>query len=110
MTPFKFFRNIKTPRKSPGLIKLKDVFNRNKFIVLLWSEYPYDGDDSNILTFQGNVLDFYNYYKTQGVSPTVYEIYKQYRGQMDTTIVYSNRHRFNPFIARKYYLTIKYTL
>jgi hypothetical protein len=111
---FKFFQKIKIPRTENGVIKLKDPFNRNKNLILNWSEFPYDGDDSDIQTFQGNILDFYNFVKnielTRLMNIKVYEIFKQHRGYFDTSLVFGNRNRYNAFISRKFYLTIKYSL
>ena len=114
MKDFKFFQKIKTPRTELGVIKLKDPFNRNKNLILNWSQFPYDGDDSGIDTFRGNILDFYNFVQniqlTGQLNIKVYEIFKQHRGYFDTSLVFSNRNRYNQFIPRKFYLTIKYSL
>jgi hypothetical protein len=107
---FKFFRGLRTARIQPGNVKLKDIFNRTKYLLCDWSEYPYDGDDSQIRTYQGNILEFYNYIKREEVYPTIYEIQKQYRGYQSASLVYGNRNSYNEFISRKFYLTIRYTL
>lgn len=110
MKEFKLLRGYKCVRRQPGLVKLKDVTNRTKNLLCIWSEYPIDGDDSQIRTYQGNILQFYNMIKQMGISPTIYEIQKQYRGQQSSSLVYGNRNRHNEFISRKFYLTIKYTV
>jgi hypothetical protein len=95
-----------------GLVKLKDAHNRNKYLMCDWSEYPDNPYEGFIKTFQGNILEFYNMIKDREVYPTVYEIYKQYRGYSDfnSSITYNNHIRPNLFISRKFYLTIKYSL
>lgn len=110
LSQFKFFQRINVARVEPGLVKLKDAHNRNKYLLCDWSEYPYECYDGYIKTFQGNILEFYNMIKDREVYPTIYEIHKQYRGYFDASLVYGNRNRHNLFIARKFYLTIKYSL
>ena len=107
---FKFFQRIKVIRSEPGFVKLKDAYNRNKILMCDWSEYPVDQYVHNIRTFQGNILEFYNMVANMNVYPTVYEIHKQHRGYFDASIVFDNRNRYNLFIKRKFYLTIKYSL
>jgi len=104
---FKFLQKIKEPRKSVGMVKLKEEFNRNKNLIFLWSEYPYDGDDSNLIRFEGNILEFYNL--TRGSSPTIYEMQIKETGYFDRSMVYGNRDRFPEFIRRKAKLTIIYS-
>jgi hypothetical protein len=104
---FKFLQKIREPRKSVGVVKLKEEFNRNKHLIFLWSEYPYDGDDSNLITFEGNILQFYNL--TRGNSPTIYEIYIKEPGYFDSCIVFNLRHVLSKFIRRKAKLTIIYS-
>lgn len=110
MKEFKLLRGYKCVRRQPGLVKLKDATNRTKNLLCIWSEYPCDGDDSQIITYQGNILQFYNMIKEMQVSPTIYEIHKQYRGYQSPSLVYGNRNRYNEFIMRKFYLTIKYSI
>jgi hypothetical protein len=110
--PFKFLQLIKIPRTEGGIVKLKDIHNRDKYLLCQWSEYPLDGYEiyNNIRTFRGNILEFYNMIEAMSVSPTIYEIYKQRRGWFSTSIVFSNRHRDNVFISRKFDLSITYSL
>lgn len=110
MKTFKFLQIPKEPRVQPSLLKLKDIHNRNKTMIVLWLEYPYDGDDSNIKTFEGNILQFYHYIRALQITPTVYEIYKECRGYFNTSIVYGNQNRHNQFILRKFKLLIRYTV
>jgi hypothetical protein len=110
MKPFKFLQKNRIPRVSPGYLKLKDVHNRNKYLLCSWSEYPDNPYEGFIKTFQGNILEFYNMIKDREVYPTVYEVHKQHRGYFDASIVYDNHFRQNLFIGRKFYLTIKYSL
>jgi hypothetical protein len=107
MRDFKFLRIIKKPRTSVGMVKLKEEFNRNKHLIFIWSEYPYDGDDSNLISFEGNILQFYNL--TRGSSPTIYEMFKEESGYFDRIMVFGNRDRFPEFIRRKAKLKIIYT-
>ena len=108
MREFKFLQKIKEPRKSVGMVKLKEEFNRNKHLIFLWSEYPYYPYDDNLLEFDGNILQFYNL--TRGSSPTIYEIYKKETGYFDRSMVYGNRDRFPEFIRRKAKLKIIYSV
>jgi hypothetical protein len=108
MKDFKFFQKVKVARCQPGYVKFKDVHNRDKYLILNWSEYPSDMNDVDIKTFQGNILDFYNFVRSLQSNIKVYEIHKQYRGYHEHSLVYGNRNRHNEFIARKFYLTIKY--
>ncbi len=110
VSSFKFFQRGNVARCQPGYVKLKDVHNRDKYLILNWSEYPSDENSVDMETFQGNILDFYNFVRDQQTNIKVYEIRKQHRGYFDTTLVYGNRHRNNLFIARKFYLTIIYSL
>jgi hypothetical protein len=110
LKPFKFFQKAKVARCQPGYVKLKDVFNRNKYLILNWSEYPSDVNDVDIQTYQGNILNFYNFVRGHQSNIKVYEIHKQHRGYHHHSLVYGNRNRNNEFIARKFYLTIKYSL
>lgn len=110
LKPFKFFQRIIIARAEDGHIKLKDAYNRNKYLMCEWSEYPDNPYEGFIKTFQGNILEFYNMIESRNVYPTVYEIYKQYRGYHDYSLVYGNRNMHNSFISRKFYLTIKYSL
>ena len=107
MKDFKFLQKIKEPRKSVGMVKLKEEFNRNKNLIFLWSEYPYDGDDSNLIRFEGNILEFYNL--TRGSSPTIYEMQIKETGYFDSCIVFNLRHVLSKFIRRKAKLTIIYS-
>jgi len=104
---FKFLQILKKPRKSIGMIKLKEEFNRNKHLIFIWSEYPTDGDDSNLLEFTGNILEFYNF--TRGNSPTIYEIYIKETGYFDLCIVFNRRQLLQKFIRRKAKLKIIYS-
>jgi len=107
---FKFLQKIKKPRQSVGMVKLKEEFNRNKYMIFIWSEYPhypFDEDNSNLIRFEGNILQFYNL--TRGSSPTIYEIFKRETGFFDRSMVYGNRDRFPEFIRRKAKLTIIYS-
>lgn len=108
MKDFKFFQRPKEARCQPGYVKLKDIHNRDKYLILNWSEYPSDENSVDIKTFQGNILDFYNFVRSLQSNIKVYEIHKQYRGYHEHSLVYGNRNRHNEFIARKFYLTIKY--
>jgi hypothetical protein len=108
MKEFKFLQIIKKPRRSIGLTKLKEEFNRNRHLIFIWSEYPFDGDDSNLIEFNGNILEFYNL--TKHSTPVIYEIYKKETGYFDRSMVYGNRDRFPEFIRRKAKLKIIYTL
>jgi hypothetical protein len=110
MNSFKFFQKAKVARCQPGYVKLKDIYNRDKYLVLNWSEYPSYVNDVDIQTFQGNILDFANFVWEQPSNIMVYEIYKQYRGYHDYSLTYGNLNRHNQFISRKFYLTIKYSL
>ena len=108
---FKFLKIIKKPRQSVSYIKLKNQFNRNKIITFLWSEYPYDGDDSNLLEFNGNILDFYNMLGGPLYSSlTIYEMAIKETGYFDSCIVFNIRHVLSKFIRRKAKLTIIYSL
>jgi hypothetical protein len=108
---FKFLRVIKKPRQSVSYMKLKNQFNRNKIITFLWSEYPEYPYDSNLLEFNGNILEFYNLLGG-GLysSPTIYEIYKKESGYFDMSIVFNVRDGFQKFIRRKAKLKIIYSL
>ncbi len=110
MISFKYFQKI--ARVAPGLVKLKDAYNRDRYLLCDWSEYPNNSYEGFIKTFQGNILEFYNMIKDREVYPTVYEIHKQYRGysDFDASITYNNHIRQNLFISRKFFLTIKYSL
>ena len=110
MNKFKFFGKNGVARIEQGFVKLKDARNRNAFLLCDWSEFPYDGNDSQIRTYQVNILDFYNFIERESYYPTIYEIYKQYRGYHNASLVFGNRNQHNLFIARKFYLTIKYTV
>jgi hypothetical protein len=105
---FKFLRIIKKPRTSVGMVKLKEEFNRDKYLIFIWSEYPEYPLDTNVTEFRGNILQFYNL--TRGSSPTIYEIYKKESGYFDRSMVFGNRDRFPEFIRRKAKLKIIYTL
>ena len=110
---FKFLGIIKEPRISVDSVKLKDKFNRNKDMLFMWSEFPYDGDDSRLLEFNGNILEFYNLLKCGTLMrtiPIIYEIFKKESGYFDRSMVYSNRSRFPEFIRRKAKLKIIYIL
>jgi hypothetical protein len=110
MKQFKFFQRGKIARIEPGYIKLKDAYNRDKYLILNWSEYPCDGEGTYISTFQGNILMFYHFVRGLESNIKVYEIHKQYRGYFDASLTINNRNRGSLFIARKFYLTIKYSL
>ena len=110
MKDFKFFQRANFERTEPGSVKLKDPFNRDKYLFCNWSEYPENTYEGFIMTFQGNILEFYNWIQERSVYPTIYEIHKQYRGYHHHSLVYGNRNRHNQFISRKFYLTIKYSL
>ena len=47
MKIFKFLQRsvVKQPRIEPGLVKLKDAHNRNKYLLCDWSEYPYRSEE-----------------------------------------------------------------
>lgn len=108
MKEFKFFAKVVPPRMSAGLIKLKDIFNRNKIFLFIWSEYPQD-DVSEIEEFRGDILTFYTYVQRLNVrNITIYEIYKRQRGYVSSSLTYGNHFNYNPFISRKATLTIKY--
>jgi hypothetical protein len=108
MKEFKFLQISKKPRKSISLFELKNQFNRNQHLVFIWSEYPYDGDDSNLLEFNGNILEFYNL--TRGTTPTLYEIFIKETGYFDSCIVFNMRQVASRFIRRKAKLKIIYSL
>ena len=79
-------------------------------MLITWSEFPYDGDDSHIRTFQGNILQFYNFVRHLPHGVTIYEIFKRCGGYFDDSIVFGTENRYNQFIARKFQLTIHYTI
>lgn len=105
---FKFLRIIKKPRTTVDMVKLKEEFNRDKYLIFIWSEYPEYPYDDNLIEFNGNILQFYNL--TRGTTPLIYEMYKKESGYFDRSMVFGNRDRFPEFIRRKAKLKIIYTL
>jgi hypothetical protein len=107
MRTFKFLQ-LHKPKKSIGLVELKQEFNRNEHLIFIWSEYPYNCDENNIIEFNGNILQFYNL--TKRSSPTIYEMHIKETGYFNQSIVFNTRHRINRFIRRKAKLKILYTI
>jgi hypothetical protein len=108
---FKFLQKKKIVRKSVSYLKLKNEFNRNKIITFLWSEYPEYPHDSNLLEFNGNILDFYNMLGGPLYSSlTIYEMAIKETGYFDSCIVFNIRHVLSKFIRRKAKLKIIYSL
>lgn len=116
MKDFKFFQKIREPQSFLSFIKLKDRFNRDKYLQVKWEERTAEHDNSNVLTFQGNILEFYNMMGPFRVhrtafTPTIYEIYKKQQGYFDRSLIYRDpilRNSF--FISRSAKLTILYKI
>ena len=115
MEQFKFLVHRKQKREY-GFFKLKDAHNRYANLMCVMSEYPDSPNDDEIKLYQGNILGFFMYINLlrdpNGTRklPTIYEMQLQYRGVTDRIFVYKNHFMLKNFIARKFYITVKYSI
>ena len=110
MKSFKFLAVSAKLLTQSSFIKFKDARNRDKYMNCIWSQFPKDGDDTRIKTYVGNILGFYNDMQRDYPDnvPTIYEIYKQYRGEGNSIVLVN--HTAHRFIKRKYRTLIYYTI
>ena len=116
MINFKFLQIVKEPQSFISFIKLKDSWNRDKYQQVIWEERTPDHDNSNVLTFEGNIYEFYTIMGPRsqfGVqrTPIIYEIYKKQQGYFDRSLTFhDNILRNSFFISRRAKLTILYRI
>ena len=117
MKSFKFLKRPLNLMTQFGLIKLKDIHNRNAYMHIKWSQFSTEAyEDDNLEVFYGTILEFYrkmNLYRLKVnpnfSGPVIFEILKKRKGYFTSSVVLSNHLNHPNFISRAYKLKILFS-